>query len=214
MMQILNLLILSAGNQFWNWLKDIDQSLFILINSKWTAPFLDNVLPFLRQSNTWLPFYLFLGVFVLLNFKWKAFPWILFFVLTITLSDQISSALIKPLVMRLRPCIDPDFSFNVRLLVNRCSGGYSFTSSHATNHFGMATFLAFTLKPYFGNRTNLIFLWAASISYSQVYVGVHYPIDILSGALLGTFIGFVTSWYYNKNFKLQEITSISTPELH
>jgi undecaprenyl-diphosphatase len=118
---------------------------------------------------------------------------------TILLSDQISSSVVKPLFARLRPCNDPDLSTQVRLLLDGCGAGYSFTSSHATNHFALAIFLTVTLRQWIGKYTWVLYLWAASIGYAQVYAGVHYPFDILAGALLGTGIGWFTGNFYQRN---------------
>jgi undecaprenyl-diphosphatase len=87
--------------------------------------------------------------------------------------------------------------FQVRLLLDHCSGGYSFTSSHATNHFGLAMFISQTLKPIINKFRWPLFLWAGSIAYGQVYVGVHYPLDVVVGSLLGCAIGYMVSSFYN-----------------
>ena len=92
-----------------------------------------------------------------------------------------------------------------RLLLNHCPGSGSFTSSHAANHFGLAFFIYLTLKPYLKKWGYLFFLWAATVSYAQVYIGVHYPIDVISGALLGSAIGYFTSLQFNKRFILSLI---------
>ena len=183
---------------FIDWSIQADQNLFVLINSKLTNPILDKVYPWWREGNTWVPLYVFLLAFMFFNFGKKTWPWLAFALLNILISDQVSSSLIKPYFMRLRPCSDPEMQFQVRLLLDHCSGGYSFTSSHATNHFGFAVFITQTVKPYLSNYKWLFFLWAASISYGQIYVGVHYPLDILFGALLGCGLGFMVSSVYNR----------------
>ena len=124
----------SSWSQIWDALKGWDQWLFIQINSNWTNDFLNNIFPWYRDSNAWIPLYLFLVLFAFINFGWRVWPWILFFILTIALTDQISSGLIKNLVQRPRPCNDEDMLGFVNALLGRCSGGYSFPSSHATNH--------------------------------------------------------------------------------
>ncbi|MCX6299212.1 MAG: phosphatase PAP2 family protein [Bacteroidetes bacterium] len=181
----------------WEFINTWDRYLFLKINSSWTNPFFDAILPWWRDSNTWTPLYLFLILFVVINSKKQAFFWILAAIITLVLTDQISSSLVKPLFGRLRPCSDPSLINQVRLLLPNCSGGYSFTSSHATNHFGFASFVFITLKPLIKKWGNLLFLWAATISFSQVYVGVHYPLDILSGAILGLLIGYTTAYFFN-----------------
>jgi undecaprenyl-diphosphatase len=183
---------------FFESLTALDQSCFVWFNQKATNPFFDAVMPLMRESTFWIPLYLFLIIFVFVNFGKKGWVWLLFAALTVLLTDQISSGLIKKCVQRPRPCFDPNFYSQVRMLLDHCSGGYSFTSSHATNHFGIATFLFTTLGSYFGNWKYLLFIWASLICYAQVYVGVHYPLDVIMGALLGYIIGTIVSKAYQK----------------
>ena len=185
-----------------DWVQKIikaDQELFLLLNRGYTNSFLDSLFPWYREGNTWVPFYLFLVVFSILNFKRKAFPFILFAVVTIVLTDQISSNLVKPFFERPRPCRDPFLMNQIRMLLNGCSGGFSFTSSHATNHFGFAVYLLVTIGSLIGRWKYLLLIWAATIAYGQVYVGVHYPLDIFCGALLGASIGWMTGYWHNRS---------------
>jgi membrane-associated phospholipid phosphatase len=194
----------------WNTLKTWDVYLFQKITAGWTNSFFDHIFPWWRDSTTWYPVYLFLLVFILVNFGWRAWSWILFVALNVTITDQLSSTYIKHWLPRLRPCQDPDMAEHVRMIVNHCSGGGSFPSSHATNHFGAAVFFFCTLKPYLKNRTYLFFLWAATISYGQVYVGVHYPSDVIGGAIIGSIIGYLVALIYNKKFGLPELRTVQT----
>src|ERR1044071_6401779 len=132
---------LSMAERFWAWLNFHDQALFIFINRRWTTPLLDTVFPVWRESITWVPVYLFLFLFSIFNFGNKAWPWMLFLIITVVLTDQVSSTYIKEFYSRPRPCRDPFFSEYVMLLLNRCPSSGSFTSSHATNHFGAAVFI-------------------------------------------------------------------------
>ena len=181
-------------------LKKADQWLFMKLNSEWTNSFFDSFVPFFRDSNYWAPLYLFFILFATINFKKKGWWWVLVFLCTVALTDIVSSRVFKYGFERLRPCSDPTFAMHVRLLVKHCSGGYSFTSSHAANHFGMATFFFFTFHNLLGRWAWVAFIWAAAICYAQVYVGVHYPFDILGGALLGICFGLFTGMIYNKRF--------------
>jgi len=194
----------------WEFIKTWDRYLFLKINTSWTNSFLDAVLPWWRDANTWTPLYLFLILFVVINSKKQAFFWILAAICTLVLTDQISSSLVKPFFGRLRPCSDPSLINQVRLLLPNCSGGYSFTSSHATNHFGFAAFVFVTLKPIINKWGYLFFLWAATISFSQVYVGVHYPLDIVSGAILGLLIGYTTAYFFNRTVGTMHIEPKNT----
>jgi undecaprenyl-diphosphatase len=137
-----------------------------------------------------------------MNFGWRIWPWILFFIITVSISDQISSSLLKNWINRTRPCHNTALSDQIRVLVVYCPGSGSFTSSHATNHFGLATFIFFTMRTYFKNWAYLFFVWAAIISYGQVYVGIHYPLDVIGGAVLGWGIGLLTSFIFNNRIGL------------
>lgn len=198
------ILLTGFVENIWEWLRYADTQLFLKINTEWTNSLLDSIYPWYREANAWVPLYLFLIVFAIMNFKEKALPWILFAVLTATLTDQLSSSFIKNLVERPRPCREELLMGQVRLILNNCSGGYSFPSSHATNHFGFAMFLFLTLRPIMKKWGYVFFIWAATIAYGQVYVGVHYPLDILAGTGLGCLIGYLTGTYYNKRIGLPQ----------
>lgn len=184
--------------------KNIDYYVFTLINSVYTNAFFDAVLPFMRDSLVWVPLYLFFMLFLFLNYGNKAWWYIVFLLIGVLLTDQIASHIFKPLVQRPRPCSDEHLKIPVRLLLKHCAGGFSFMSSHASNHFGLATFVAFTMKPVLQKWSALLFIWAFTISYAQVYVGVHYPVDVLCGGILGYAIGRMLSSVY-KNYFPQKI---------
>ncbi len=177
-----------------------DQWLFILINNDLTNSFFDELMPAMRYPMNWAPLYLFLGVFALLNYKGKGAWWILFFIVTVALTDMTGTYIFKHNFQRTRPCGDPGFFLHVRLLANHCSTGYSFVSNHAANHFGLATFFFITARPLLKKAAAIAFIWAGLIAYSQVYIGIHYPTDILGGALLGLLFGWLTGWLFNKRY--------------
>lgn len=185
---------------FWQKLEQWDQWLFIKLNSELTNPVFDIVMPFMRNGMNWAPLYLFLGVFVLVNFKSKGVWWILFFIVTVAITDMGGTYLFKHNFDRLRPCKDRDFFFHVRLLINDCSGGNSFISNHAANHFGMASFIFCTFRSFLKKWAWIGFAWAGLIAYSQVYVGVHYPLDVVAGTLTGLIAGFLTGKLFNKRY--------------
>ncbi len=176
-----------------------DHWLFSRINQDWTSPFLDTIFLFLREAEFWVPFYLFLLVFITLNFPRKGWWWSVSLGMTAIIGDLVSSHGIKGLVFRTRPCHNPLLEDSMRFLANYCPVGSSFTSSHACNHFAMAVFIYRTLRhtsPWWG----LVFPWAFFISYAQVYVGVHYPLDVLGGGIVGTLIGWGTSTLFRIRF--------------
>ncbi|MEO6583494.1 MAG: phosphatase PAP2 family protein [Ferruginibacter sp.] len=175
-----------------------DKWMFAKINKDWANEFFDAVMPFLRQAQTWFPFYLFLVIFIILNFPAKALRWIVTMGITVGVSDVISSRFFKPVIGRLRPCNDPDVADSIRMLANYCGQNGSFTSSHAANHVAMATFLFITLQRYWGNWCYLFFAWAMLVSYAQVYVGVHFPFDVMGGAFLGFVLAYISANLFNK----------------
>ena len=192
----MELLVISV----WKKLEAFDQWLFELINSHWTNPVFDAVMPFLRQPIHWAPLYLFVLAFAAINFKTKGLWWIVLFLCTVALTDMTGTYIFKNNFQRPRPCSDPDFFSHVRLLLKQCSGSSSFISNHAANHFGMAVFFFVTFRHLFRRWCWLAIGWAAAISYAQVYVGVHYPLDVLGGGLTGTAWGLFTATLFNKRF--------------
>jgi Membrane-associated phospholipid phosphatase len=169
----------------------LDQEAFLAVNQGMSNVFFDWLMPILRNPYTWAPLYLFIIVFCVKNYKKRGALIVLFILITFAISDSVSSSLIKNSVQRVRPCNDIEFKEEVNIRV-RCGSGYSFTSSHATNHFAMAVFLIIIFYRRWKHILWLALLWAGLISFAQVYVGVHYPLDVLSGALLGTIIGCIT----------------------
>jgi len=180
-----------------------DRHLFRLINYNWHNNFFDWLMPWLRNSIVWTPLYLFLIIFVVMNFKKSGWWWVLLAICTVIIADFVSSDLIKHQIIRIRPCNEPAIADWVRVLVAYRPQSSSFTSSHATNHFAMAMFCFITLSKQFKKWPALFFLWAFSISYAQVYVGVHYPLDVTCGALIGILIGYLTGKLLNNNYGLQ-----------
>jgi membrane-associated phospholipid phosphatase len=188
---------LLANMSVWGRIDEWDKWLFIQLNNRFTNPVFDAVLPYFRDSVFWAPFYIFLLVFILVNYGKKGLWWSLGFVCTVALADMVGTRIFKEGFERLRPCQDPEFFMHVRLLVKRCAGGYSFTSNHAANHFGIATFVSITFYPTFKRWIYLIYIWAVFIAYAQIYVGVHYPLDVLGGAALGVLAGLLTATIVN-----------------
>ncbi|MBR9861497.1 phosphatase PAP2 family protein [bacterium] len=150
----------------------------------------DYVLPIIRNKYTWIPLYLLFVFFIFKKYRWKGVILLIIAGLSVTIADQVSASVIKPMFERLRPCNNPDLSSIIRPLVD-CGSGYSFLSSHATNHTALAVLFTWFFNANFNyKKFHFIFYsWAALICLAQVYVGVHYPLDVISGAILGFIIG-------------------------
>jgi len=199
---IMSILSLLDGAGLLHQIIQADQHLMLWINRDLSNPVADAITPFLRESIFHVPVYVFLFLFVLINLGKKGWGWILGAVLLIAMADGLSSTVIKPFFGRLRPCNDPDMMSQIRFLAKYCGANASFTSSHATNHFAIASFVYSTLKS-FSKYFSFFFVWASLISISQVYVGVHYPLDIVGGALLGLFLGWLVARISRQVLSLQ-----------
>jgi len=178
-------------------LHNFDVELFLKIHSGLSNGFLDWFLPLMRNRYTWAPLYLFIIIFSFKEYKKRGWYIIGGVLLTFALGDMISSRFIKPFVARLRPCNEPTLIHDIIHRVP-CGSGYSFPSAHATNHFGIAVFLIMVFYPRWKPILPVGLAWAFIISFAQIYVGVHYPIDTIAGAALGSTIGFLVSLIYKK----------------
>ncbi|MEP1086902.1 phosphatase PAP2 family protein [Algoriphagus sp.] len=167
-----------------------DEELFLRLNSFHTD-WLDVVFFQLTETVTWIPFYILLFYFI-----YKVNPanswWVLGGIaMTILIADQTTSAWMKPFFERLRPCHEERWEGIIHNY-GRCGGLFGFASSHAANTFGLAVFLNLKMKGKL-RFLPLLFLWAAVISYTRIYLGVHYPMDIIVGAFVGGLAGLI-SW--------------------
>lgn len=178
-------------------LQQFDVELFLKIHRGMANPFFDWLMPLLRNKYFWSPLYLFIVIFCFREYKRNGAYILGMLLITFAIADLMSSKLIKPFVARIRPCNDNSLA---DLLITRvqCGSGYSFPSAHATNHFAIAVFLIFVFYDKWKPILPLGLAWAFIISFSQVYVGVHFPIDTIVGALLGTAIGLFTGTFYRK----------------
>lgn len=169
-------------------LDHIDHSLFLFFNGL-NSPFWDKIMWWISGNLSWLPLYLIIIGYLIYRFKWRSIVILLLTALLITLSDQSSVHLFKEIFKRPRPCHDPEISGMIHLVNNHCGGDWGFVSSHAANSFAMATYTLLIIRKRF--YTIFILLWAILVSYSRIYLGVHYPGDVLGGAVLGLILGFL-----------------------
>ncbi len=175
----------------WDW------AIFQLING-WHGPLGDRFMYLVSETWPWIPLYLILLWGVYHRWGWKGLLWVvLMLAMLVSLTDRISAGFFKPFFERLRPCHAADqLPFPVHVLPGDCGGRYGFVSSHASNFFGLATFFSLAFKHR--GWTLGLFLIATLVSYSRIYLGVHYPSDILGGALLGMICGWVMAFTFNQ----------------
>ena len=141
----------------------------------------------ITDKKSWIPFYFIIICFIAYKNKWKSIWIYIAIALLITMSDQITSGFMKPFFERLRPCHDPSLA-DIIYNIGKCGGQFGFASSHASNTFAIATFLWLIFRKEY-QFFIWMFLWAALVSYSRIYVGVNYFGDILIGAFGGILCG-------------------------
>lgn len=174
-------------------LKEIDKSIFLLINGCHNSV-LDVVMHYISHKFFWIPLYLLILIVLAKKLQQRVLLVLVFVAITITLTDQICLHFFKNVFQRFRPCHNLELAPIVHL-VDGCGGMYGFISSHAANSFALAVFLIPLFKEL-GKKSLFFFIWAALIAYSRVYLGQHYPSDVVVGGLLGIVIGWLTSKAY------------------
>jgi len=174
-----------------------DEDLFLLLNGAGSESF-DSFWVFISSTRSAIPLFIFI-IFLLIKKHGKSF-WqgLILILIVVSLADLSSVHCFKNVFMRLRPCHDPELADQIRLLVSK-GGLYGFVSSHAANFFAIAGIVSALLSerkylPY------LLYSWATLVAYSRIYVGKHYPLDIIGGALLGLVIAKVI-WCLIKKIK-------------
>lgn len=186
-------------NPVFQTLNTLDTELFLWLNGHYT-PWLDPVMIWLTERNSWIPFYAVLIGWLIYQYRKQAIGMLLTMVASVALGDQITSSVLKPLTHRLRPCHVAELQRLIHPVMD-CGGKYGFASSHAANTFALATCLWLLLgkeHPWL----KWAFLWAVLVSYSRIYVAAHYPLDVLTGAGVGVLAAqlcvFAWHWYQNR----------------
>ena len=170
-------------------LKYIDTKWLIEINNN-HSPTSDKVMWWLSSTWVWIPFYIFLLAVLFFKLKREALPLILLVILVIICSDQLASGIIKPLVHRLRPSHNPEIENMLHYVNNYKGGQFGFISSHAMNVFSLSFYLFFAIKNKIPWLYFVLFTWAIAVSYSRVYLGVHYPSDVIVPIFLSAGLGY------------------------
>lgn len=178
-----------------DFLMEIDQAVFLFLNAL-HFPLMDEAMYIISYRFTWIPLYLLLIYLVARRHGWHVFWFLLFMLVLITLSDQLS-VLAKNTFMRPRPCHEPELQELIHLVRGRCGGAFGFVSSHACNTFALAGFYFFAFRHQWRGLSIGLLWWAGIIGYSRIYLGVHYPGDVLFGALLGLLIGWLVALAWN-----------------
>lgn len=191
---------------------ELDKQLFLHIHRDLSSTYLDDFMLFMRDAKSWTLLYLYIMFLAIRKYKLNGLLFIVLVAIIVIITDRFSAGLMKPFFERLRPCHNPNFIAEgyIRNLLN-CGGQYGFISSHATNHFGLAVAFTWFFKQLSNYKfTNWIFyVWAGLISFAQVYVGKHYPADIIVGAIFGILIGFLILKIYIRFFPIdKQITKL------
>ncbi|WP_181306302.1 phosphatase PAP2 family protein [Rufibacter sp. XAAS-G3-1] len=174
----------------------LDQALFLELH-RHRSPFWDVVMVLISNKYVWFPFYgVLVGLFIYF-YQRKGWLMVLSLGASVGLADFISSGILKPTVARLRPCHDQLINASVNA-IDGCGGQYGFVSSHAANAFAVAIFVILLLPRKQWLFKILLLVWAIAISYSRVYLGVHYPGDITGGALIGVGAALLSMYFYRK----------------
>jgi len=173
---------------------ELDKKILVWLNS-FHLDWLDPIMLQITQTQFWIPLYLFLIYLIFRNYNNKAWIVLAGVALAILLADQITSSLMKPFFARLRPSQEPTLTGIVHL-VNEYKGGlYGFASSHAANTFATAIFVWLLFKDKY-RWIFLVFIWAVLMTYTRIYLGVHYPGDIIVGGIIGLLSGWAGYRFY------------------
>lgn len=177
-------------------LSALDKELFLFLNS-WHATWLNPIMVFLSSQIVWVPLIALLLYIAFKNLDKKSFGlFLLFMILTIIASDVTSSYVLKNIVQRLRPCRLPEIKAIYNDFGQKCGGRFGFVSSHAANSICILVFSFLALKIK-SAKMHLLWFIPLLVCFSRIYLGVHYPGDILGGLIVGTFWGTLLAWIFS-----------------
>jgi len=170
-------------------LLELDKDLLLYFNG-FHADWLDPLMLLATKTIFWLPLYLFLIYLIIRYKKWDTVYFLLGVAISIVLTDQITSGFMKPFFARLRPSHEPSLEGLLHIVNNYRGGLYGFASGHAANTFGVAMFVFLLFRGRY-HWMSVIFLWSVFMSYTRIYLGVHYPGDIIVGIVIGLLCGWI-----------------------
>ncbi len=183
-----------------------DTELFLYLNGLGTTTW-DSFWLFYTAKFNWIPFYGLLAFLMYKKSNTKMFVLTLVVIaLMITFTDQITNLFKNVLVKRLRPCHVDEIVQSMRLLKSWCGGQYGYFSGHSSNSMAVAVFSGLMLRYKYKYLIYILIVWAFAMAYSRIYIGVHYPLDILSGMLFGAFTGvlfYKLDKYLQSRFQLK-----------
>ncbi len=176
-------------------LNELDTQAFLWLNSSHSSLF-DSIMLWVSGKNEWYPMYAIIIGALIWRYKSRSIAMLLTIIMSVVISDRVCSGFFKPMVQRLRPCHEPSIQKLVHV-VGDCGGQFGFCSSHAANTFTLATCLFLLIGKDFPSLKYFYF-WAIIVSFSRIYVGVHYPLDVLTGAGIGVLASLICFKIYQK----------------
>ena len=177
--------------ELFEYLENLDRELFLLING-FHNPLVDVLMLAFSDARFWIPLFIWLFFALYKAYPGKQMLWVLLAVgVSITITDRLSVEAFKEVFMRYRPCYNTEIESMIHLVKDSCGGRYGFISSHASNFAGLAVLFTQLLKFEYRKIGWLLAIWVGLISYSRIYLGVHYPADVIGGIIFGSVVGWL-----------------------